>query len=65
MAAAVHFILFPTRPSGGADALGGRRIRCHAWRGLSFAAVLHVAVMLGWAVLLALIAVWRFDWDAD
>jgi ABC-2 type transport system permease protein len=36
------------------------------WRGLPFhAALLPVAVMLGWSVLFALIAVWRFDWEGE
>jgi ABC-2 type transport system permease protein len=36
------------------------------WRGLPFqAAVLPVAVMLGWSVLFAAIAVWRFDWEGE
>jgi ABC-2 type transport system permease protein len=36
------------------------------WRGLPLeAALAPVAVMLGWSVLFALIAVWRFDWSAD
>jgi ABC-2 type transport system permease protein len=36
------------------------------WRGLPVEAALGpVAVMLGWAALFALIAVWRFDWEAD
>jgi ABC-2 type transport system permease protein len=36
------------------------------WRGLPFEAALEpIAIMLGWAVLFALIAVWRFDWEAD
>jgi ABC-2 type transport system permease protein len=36
------------------------------WRGLPLAAALTpVAVILGWSALFALIAVWRFDWDAD
>ena len=36
------------------------------WRGLPFdAAVAPTAVLLGWAALFALIAVWRFDWEAD
>jgi ABC-2 type transport system permease protein len=36
------------------------------WRGLPFeAALAPVAVMLGWSVLFVLIAVWRFDWDAE
>jgi ABC-2 type transport system permease protein len=35
------------------------------WRGLPIEAALGpVAVMLGWAALFALIAVWRFDWEA-
>jgi len=34
------------------------------WRGLPLeAALAPVAVMLAWAVLFALIAVWRFDWE--
>jgi ABC-2 type transport system permease protein len=36
------------------------------WRGLPVEAALGpVAVMLGWAAAFALIAVWRFDWEAD
>jgi ABC-2 type transport system permease protein len=36
------------------------------WRGLPVQAALGpVAVMLGWTALFALIAVWRFDWEAD
>jgi ABC-2 type transport system permease protein len=36
------------------------------WRGLPFrAAVLPVAVMLGWSLLFAFIAVWRFDWEGE
>lgn len=36
------------------------------WRGQPFeAALAPAAVMLGWSVLFVLIAVWRFDWDAD
>jgi ABC-2 type transport system permease protein len=36
------------------------------WRGLPFqAALLPVAVMLGWSLLFALIAVWRFDWEGE
>jgi ABC-2 type transport system permease protein len=36
------------------------------WRGLPVEAALGpVAVLLGWATLFALIAVWRFDWEAD
>ncbi len=34
------------------------------WRGLPFdAALLPVAVMLGWAAVFALVAVWRFEWQ--
>jgi ABC-2 type transport system permease protein len=37
-----------------------------SWRGLPFgAAVAPVAVLCGWTTLFALIAAWRFDWDAD
>jgi ABC-2 type transport system permease protein len=36
------------------------------WRGLAFhAALLPVAVLIGWSVLFALIAVWRFDWEGE
>jgi ABC-2 type transport system permease protein len=36
------------------------------WRGLPLeAALAPVAVMLGWSILFALIAIWRFDWSAD
>jgi ABC-2 type transport system permease protein len=36
------------------------------WRGLPVEAALGpVAVMLAWTALFALIAVWRFDWEAD
>jgi ABC-2 type transport system permease protein len=36
------------------------------WRGLPVEAAFGpVAVMLGWTALFALIAVWRFDWEAD
>lgn len=36
------------------------------WRGLPFeAAIAPVAVLLGWAVLFALVAIWRFDWEAE
>jgi ABC-2 type transport system permease protein len=36
------------------------------WRGLPFDAALEpIAIMLGWAALFAMIAVWRFDWEAD
>jgi ABC-type multidrug transport system permease subunit len=36
------------------------------WRGQPFeAALAPAAVMLGWSVLFVLIAVWRFDWEAD
>jgi len=36
------------------------------WRGLAFEAALQpIAIMLGWAALFAMIAVWRFDWEAD
>jgi ABC-2 type transport system permease protein len=36
------------------------------WRGLPFeAAIAPAAVMLGWAVVFALIAIWRFDWEGD
>jgi ABC-2 type transport system permease protein len=36
------------------------------WRGLPFrAALLPVAVMLGWSALFALIAAWRFDWEGE
>jgi ABC-2 type transport system permease protein len=36
------------------------------WRGLPFEAALEpIAIMLGWAALFAVIAVWRFDWEAD
>jgi ABC-2 type transport system permease protein len=36
------------------------------WRGQPLeAALAPVAVMLGWSVLFVLIAVWRFDWEAD
>jgi ABC-type multidrug transport system permease subunit len=52
-------LLVPTRWAvDGLDAM--------TWRGLPFAAALEpVAVMLGWAALFALVAVWRFDWEAD
>jgi ABC-2 type transport system permease protein len=36
------------------------------WRGLPLeAALAPAAVLFGWAVLFALIAVWRFDWEGD
>jgi len=36
------------------------------WRGQPFeAALAPAAVMLGWSMLFVLIAVWRFDWEAD
>jgi len=36
------------------------------WRGLPFhAALLPVAVLIGWSVVFALIAVWRFDWEGE
>jgi ABC-2 type transport system permease protein len=36
------------------------------WRGLTFhAALLPVAVTLGWSVVFAAIAVWRFDWEGE
>ncbi len=36
------------------------------WRGQPFAAaLLPVGVLLGFAALFALVAVWRFDWEAD
>jgi ABC-2 type transport system permease protein len=36
------------------------------WRGLPFhAALLPVAVMLGWSIVFAGIAVWRFDWEGE
>ena len=52
-------LLVPTRWAvDGFDAM--------TWRGLPVEAALGpVAVMLGWAALFGLIAVWRFDWEAD
>jgi linearmycin/streptolysin S transport system permease protein len=36
------------------------------WRGLPLeAAIVPIAVMLGRTALFGLIAVWRFDWEAD
>ena len=36
------------------------------WRAQPFeAALAPAAVMLGWSLLFVLIAVWRFDWDAE
>jgi ABC-2 type transport system permease protein len=36
------------------------------WRGLPLqAALAPTAVLLGWSVLFALIAIWRFDWEGD
>ena len=55
-----HVALFvPTRWAvDGLDAM--------SWRGLPFTAVLApVGVLLGCSILFALIAVWRFDWDAS
>jgi ABC-2 type transport system permease protein len=52
-------VVLPTRWAvDGLDAM--------TWRGLPLeAAIVPIAVMLGWTALFGLIAVWRFDWEAD